>query len=65
MSNYQGAILAELTRNGIVESVHSGHLLILNKDGSVDLSKGDIESSDISKVGRKGNSGNCNGPCRT
>ena len=43
MSNYQGAILAELTRNGIVESVHSGHLLILNKDGSVDLSKGDAD----------------------
>ena len=43
MSNYQGAILAELTRNKIVESVHSGHLLILNADGSVDLSKGDIE----------------------
>ena len=42
MSNYQGAILAELTRNKIVESVHSGHLLILNADGLVDLSKGDI-----------------------
>ena len=41
MSNYQGEILAELTRNKIVESVHSGHLLILNNDGSVDLSKGD------------------------
>ena len=42
MSNYQGEILAELTRNGLVESVHSGHLVILNKDGSIDLSKGDI-----------------------
>jgi L-asparaginase II len=42
MSNFQGAILAELTRNGLVESVHSGHLVILNSDGSIDSSKGDI-----------------------
>lgn len=42
MSNYQGEVLAELTRNGLVESMHSGHLIILNADGSIDLSKGDI-----------------------
>lgn len=42
MANYQGEILAELTRNNLVESVHSGHLVILNGDGSIDLSKGDI-----------------------
>ena len=45
MSNFQGEVLAELTRNGLVESVHSGHLVILNSDGSVDLSKGDINAS--------------------
>ena len=42
MSNFQGEVLAELTRNGLVESVHAGHLVILNSDGSVDLSKGEI-----------------------
>ena len=44
MSNFQGEVLAELTRNGLVESVHAGHLVILNSDGSVDLSKGDINA---------------------
>ena len=44
MSNFQGEVLAELTRNGLVESLHAGHLLILNSDGSVDLSKGDINA---------------------
>jgi len=43
MSNFQGAVLAELTRNGLVESLHYGHLVILNADGSIDLSKGDID----------------------
>ena len=42
MSNFsQGEILAEITRSGVVESVHSGHLVILNSDGSVHLTKGD------------------------
>jgi L-asparaginase II len=42
MSNFsQGEILAEITRSGVVESVHSGHLVILNSDGSIHLSKGD------------------------
>ena len=36
-----GEILAEITRSGVVESVHSGHLVILDSDGSVHLSKGD------------------------
>ena len=44
MSNFQGEVLAELTRNGLVESVHAGHLVILNSDGSVELSKGDIRA---------------------
>ena len=42
MSNFsQGEILAEITRSGVVESVHSGHLVILKSDGSVHLTKGD------------------------
>ena len=42
MTNFSiGEVLAEVTRSGVVESVHSGHLLILNSDGSVHLSKGD------------------------
>ena len=36
-----GQTLAEITRSGVVESVHTGHLVILNSDGSVRLSKGD------------------------
>ena len=36
-----GQTLAEITRSGVVESVHTGHLVILNSDGSVHLSKGD------------------------
>ena len=42
MTNFSaGEILAEITRSGVVESVHSGHLVILNSDGSVHLTKGD------------------------
>jgi L-asparaginase II len=36
-----GEILAEITRSGVVESVHTGHLVMLNSDGSVRLTKGD------------------------
>ena len=36
-----GEILAEITRSGVVESAHSGHMVLLNSDGSVHLSKGD------------------------
>jgi L-asparaginase II len=36
-----GEILAEITRSGVVESAHSGHMVLLNSDGSVRLSKGD------------------------
>lgn len=42
MSNFSGEILAELLRNGLVESVHSGHLVALDQDGSVCIAKGDI-----------------------
>jgi L-asparaginase II len=44
MANQIGEVLAELTRNGLVESRHAGHLVILNADGSIDLSKGDINA---------------------
>ena len=30
-----GEVLAEVTRNGVVESVHAGHLVLLNTDGSI------------------------------
>jgi L-asparaginase II len=36
-----GEILAEITRSGVVESVHTGHLILLNSDGSVLFTKGD------------------------
>ena len=36
-----GEILAEITRSGVVESVHTGHFVMLNSDGSVHLTKGD------------------------
>ena len=38
-----GEVLAELTRNGLVESVHSGHLVMLSADGSVYKTKGSPE----------------------
>ena len=37
-----GEILAEITRSGVVESVHTGHLILLNSDGSVLFTKGDL-----------------------
>ena len=43
MSNFQGEVLAELVRNGLVESIHSGHLVMLNSDGSVYKSKGAVD----------------------
>ena len=36
-----GEVLAEVTRGGEVESVHAGHLVILNADGSIAFQKGD------------------------
>ena len=42
MTNFSaGQTLAEITRSGVVESVHTGHLVILNSDGSAHLTKGD------------------------
>ncbi|MEI6406554.1 MAG: asparaginase [Actinomycetes bacterium] len=42
-SRTQGEILAEVVRHGMVESLHSGHLVMLNADGSIHLQKGAIE----------------------
>jgi L-asparaginase II len=36
-----GEVLAEVTRSGVVESVHAGHLVLLNTDGSILFQKGD------------------------
>jgi L-asparaginase II len=36
-----GEVLAEVTRSNIVESVHSGHMVLLNADGSILFQKGD------------------------
>jgi L-asparaginase II len=44
MSNdFRGEVLAELTRNGLVESIHAGHLIMLNADGSDHKVKGSVE----------------------
>jgi L-asparaginase II len=42
-TEFQGGVLAELTRNGLVESIHSGHLIMLNADGSVYKTKGNVD----------------------
>jgi L-asparaginase II len=36
-----GEVLAEVTRTGVVESVHSGHIVLLNADGSILFQMGD------------------------
>ena len=36
-----GEVLAEVTRGGKVESVHAGHVVLLNADGSIAFQKGD------------------------
>jgi L-asparaginase II len=40
---YSGEVLLEVVRNDLVESIHSGHLLILDRDGSEVLALGDID----------------------
>jgi L-asparaginase II len=39
-NKFPGEILATVTRSGIAESLHLGHLIVLNADGSTYLSKG-------------------------
>ena len=36
-----GEVLAEVTRSGVVESVHAGHIVLLNADGSILFQMGD------------------------
>ena len=42
-NDFRGEVLAELTRNGLVESIHTGHLIMLNADGSVHKAKGSVD----------------------
>jgi L-asparaginase II len=42
-NKFAGEILATVTRSGIAESLHLGHLIVLNADGSTYLSKGSPE----------------------
>ena len=42
-NKFAGEILATVTRDGIAESLHLGHLIVLNADGSTYLSKGSPE----------------------
>jgi L-asparaginase II len=42
-NNFAGEILATVTRGGIAESLHLGHLIVLNVDGSTYISKGSPE----------------------
>lgn len=39
-----GAVLAQLVRSGLVESIHRGQLILLNADGSVLLSLGEVDA---------------------
>ena len=41
--NFAGEVLAKVTRGDLVESLHLGHLIVLNTDGSTYLSKGSPE----------------------
>jgi len=45
INKFAGDVLAEVTRGGVVESLHLGHLIVLNSDGSTYLSKGSPELS--------------------
>jgi len=40
---FVGEVLAKVTRGDLVESLHLGHLIVLNSDGSIFLSKGSPE----------------------
>ena len=41
--NFAGEVLAKVTRGDLVESLHLGHLIVLNADGRTYLSKGSPE----------------------
>ena len=42
-NKFAGEILATVTRDGIAESLHLGHLIVLNADGLTYISKGSPE----------------------
>lgn len=44
LSNFTGVLLAEVVRAGIVESIHNGHLALINSDGSVRATLGEVDS---------------------
>lgn len=44
MRNFTGDLLAELVRAGIIESVHNGHLALINSDGTLRAQIGDIDA---------------------
>jgi L-asparaginase II len=44
MTHFTGVLLAEVVRAGIVESVHNGHLVLINSDGSVRAAVGDVDA---------------------
>ena len=44
MSNFTGALLAEVVRAGLVESLHNGHLVLINSDGSHRAALGDVDA---------------------
>ena len=43
INKFAGDVLAQVTRGGVVESLHLGHLIVLNSDGTTYLSKGSPE----------------------
>ena len=44
MTGFTGDLLAELVRAGIIESVHNGHLALINSDGTVRAALGDVDA---------------------
>ena len=45
INKFAGDVLAEVTRGGVVESLHLGHLIVLNSNGTTYLSQGSPELS--------------------
>ena len=43
INKFAGDVLAQVTRGGVIESLHLGHLIVLNSDGTTYLSKGSPE----------------------
>lgn len=44
MSGDEAVIVAEVVRSGVVESTHRGRLVVLDRDGRVDVALGDVDS---------------------